>query len=82
MKYDVRAAAIAAGLLWGGVMLLVGIISMVNGYGEAFVHAMGSVYLGYQATPGGVFIGTLWGLIDGAIAGALFAWLYNWALKK
>lgn len=26
---------------------------------------------------GQVIIGTLWGLADGAIGGAVFAWLYN-----
>jgi hypothetical protein len=40
---------------------------------------MASVYPGYSASPGigQVIIGTLYGAADGAICGALFAWLYN-----
>ena len=40
---------------------------------------MASVYPGYTATPslGQVIIGTLYGMLDGAIVGAVFAWLYN-----
>ncbi len=40
---------------------------------------MASVYPGYAATPtvGQVIIGTLYGLLDGVVVGAVFAWLYN-----
>ena len=40
---------------------------------------MASVYPGYQATAsfGQVLIGTLYGVVDGAVIGAIFAWLYN-----
>ena len=45
---------------------------------------MASVYLGYNATPsmGRVIIGTLYGLVDGAVVGAVFAWLYNRCAKQ
>jgi hypothetical protein len=40
---------------------------------------MASVYPGYTGEPsfGQVIVGTLYGLVDGAIGGALIAWLYN-----
>lgn len=40
---------------------------------------MASVYPGYtgESTFGQVIVGTLYGLVDGAIAGGLLAWLYN-----
>jgi len=40
---------------------------------------MSSVYPGYKAagTLGSVVVGTLYALLDGAVGGALFAWLYN-----
>ena len=40
---------------------------------------MTPVYPGYKATASlvQVIIGTLYGLLDGAIAGTIFAWLYN-----
>ena len=43
-----------------------------------------SIYPGYHPTASfaQVLIGTLYGLLDGAVGGALFAWLYNlWADK-
>jgi hypothetical protein len=38
-----------------------------------------SVYPGYRAEPTftSVIVGTLYGVVDGGIAGAVFAWLYN-----
>ncbi len=38
-----------------------------------------SVYPGYtaEANFGQVILGTRYGLVDGAIGGAIFAWLYN-----
>jgi hypothetical protein len=40
---------------------------------------MASIYPGYAATPtvGHVILGTLYGLLDGAIVGGVFAGLYN-----
>ena len=45
---------------------------------------MASVYPGYNATPsiGQVIIGTLYGVLDGAVGGAVFAWLYNTCAAK
>jgi len=42
-----------------------------------------SVYPGYHADPsiGSVIVGTLYGLVDGAVGGALFAWIYNACLR-
>ena len=40
------------------------------------------IYIGYSFTPMGSIIGALWGFVDWGIAGAIFAWLYNWINKK
>jgi hypothetical protein len=39
-----------------------------------------SIYPGYSGASslGQVVIGTLYGLVDGTIGGAVFAWVYNW----
>ena len=61
-------------------MLLTGLGNLIwPGYGQALLDVMASVCPGYQATPslGQVLIGTLYGLLDGAVAGAVVAWLYN-----
>ncbi len=80
MKLDVKAMAFTVGLVWGAAMLLAGVAYVISGgYGEAFLDVMASVYPGYQATSsfGDVIVGTLYGLLDGAVGGAVIAWLYN-----
>ncbi len=80
MRLSLKAMAIAAGLLWGGAILCVGLINLVDpNYGINFIQLTSSVYPWFHAsrTAGNVVIGTVDGLIDGAIAGLIFAWLYN-----
>lgn len=81
MKLNVKAMAISIALIWGVLaMFLVGLANMIwPGYAQAFLDLMASVYPGYKATAtfGQVIVGMLYGLVDGAICGALFAWLYN-----
>jgi hypothetical protein len=45
---------------------------------------MASLYPGYHATPsvGQAIVGALYALADAAIAGAIFAWLYNWCVGR
>lgn len=81
MKLNVKSAAYAGALVWGIMaMFLVGIANLIwPGYGQEFLRTMASVYPGYHATPNfaQVILGSLYGLADGAIAGAVLAWLYN-----
>jgi len=81
MKFDIGALALAIGLFWGGSILLVGVANLIwPGYGSGFLQLITSIYPGYKATAtfGQFLIGTLYGLVDGAIGGAVFACLYNW----
>jgi ABC-type oligopeptide transport system substrate-binding subunit len=80
MRLSLKAMAIAAALLWGGAMLCVGLINLVDpNYGINFIQLTSSVYPWFHAsrTMGNVLLGTVDGLIDGAIAGLIFALLYN-----
>jgi len=80
MRLSLRAMAIAAGLLWGGAILCVGVINLaVPSYGLNFIQLTSSVYPWFHASRSvaNVAIGTVDGLIDGAIAGLIFALLYN-----
>lgn len=80
MRFSFKAMAIAGGLLWGGAILLVGLINLAQpGYGMNFLQMTSSVYPGFHDahTIRSVLIGTFDGIIDGAVAGLLFAWLYN-----
>ena len=80
-KIDVKALSIALGVSWMLCILFAGIIAMY-GWGTSFVEVMSSVYLGYEATPLGIIIGAIWAFIDGAIAGAVIALVYNFTTEK
>jgi len=85
MRLSIKGMAIAAGLLWGGAILLVGFINLARpAYGVNFLAMMNSVYPWFHSsrTIASVTIGTIDGLIDGAIAGCLFGWLYNGMLAR
>lgn len=80
MKLHVTALALAAGLLWGGAILLVALINLsAPEYGRAFLDLAASIYPGYHPGNGvgSVLLGTGYGLVDGFVGGAVFAWLYN-----
>ena len=80
MRLSVIALASTAGLFWGGAILVVALANLIwPSYGRAFLELAASLYPGYQpgAGWGSVITGTLYGLVDGAVGGAVFAWLYN-----
>ena len=82
MKCSVKGLAVAAGVGWGGSVLLVGLLNLVwSPYGVALLDLARSIYPGYgdMSGFGGVIVGSIYALVDGAIAGAIFAWLYNMA---
>lgn len=83
MKVSLKAIAIAAGALWGGAILLLGVINLASpSFGLSFLQVISSVYPGFHVsrTIGDVLTGTVYALIDGAIAGLAFGWLYNLCL--
>ncbi|MHC4549995.1 MAG: hypothetical protein ACYTEZ_14580 [Planctomycetota bacterium] len=80
MRLSVRGLAAAGGLLWGLVLLLVGLANLIwTGYGQEFLQLMASLYPGYKATAGvdQVVVGMLYAFVDGAAFGAVLAFLYN-----
>jgi hypothetical protein len=80
MRLSIKGTAIAAGLLWGGAILVVGLINLARPeYGMSFLTMMNSVYPWFHSshTFASVVIGTIDGFIDGAMAGCVFGWLYN-----
>ena len=80
MKLDIKGMAITLGLVWGAAVLLVGITNLIwPNYGQAFLEFVASIYPGYTAgaSVGQLIVGTLYGLVDGAVGGAVIAWLYN-----
>jgi len=80
MRFNVVAFSLTCALVWGGAILVVAASNMIwPGYGRAFLELAASIYPGYRPGPsvGSVVTGTLYALVDGAIGGAVFAWLYN-----
>ncbi|MFQ5993085.1 MAG: bacteriophage holin [Nitrospiraceae bacterium] len=77
MKLNVKAFALTCGLIWGvGLFFLTWwIIAFEGATGE--VTFIGRLYRGYTITPMGSVVGLMWALVDGAVGGAIFAWLYN-----
>ena len=87
MKVSLKATAIAAGVLWGVAVLFVGLgnlVSTYRSYGFSFLETVSSVYPGFHAYGGigNVLTGTVYALVDGAIAGLLFGWIYNLSLGR
>lgn len=85
MRLSLRAAVIAAAILWGGAILLVGLINFVDpNYGTTFLQMTGSVYPWFHSTHsiGSVLGRTVEGAVDGAMAGIVFAWLHNCFVRR
>ncbi|MCP5111841.1 MAG: hypothetical protein GY953_13505 [bacterium] len=85
MKLSVKAFAITCGLVWSGALLLVGLLNLASAdYGSAFLEMVASIYYGYHASGsfGDLIVGVLYALVDGAISGLFFAWLYNVVARK
>ena len=80
MRISLKAMTLSSAILWGGAMLIVGLIHMAApSYGGDFLRIMSSVYPGADTAPslGRVLLGTVYGFIDGGVAGLIFAWLYD-----
>jgi hypothetical protein len=85
MKLSAKALALTIGLLWGGAMLLIGLLNMtMPPYGADLLVVMGSVYPGiYGAgTLSEVLLATVYGVVDGALGGLLIAWVYNFLVER
>jgi hypothetical protein len=75
-RLSVRGLALAMGVTWGAGVLVLGLMGAI-GWGRAMVDVLGSLYLGFRPTPLGSIIGGAWAFVDGAVGGAIVAWLYN-----
>jgi hypothetical protein len=85
MKLNIKAFVLTCAILWAAAIFIVGIANMIwPGYGAALLQVMASIYPGYavSGTFGSLIVGTLYAVVDGAIGGLVFAWLYNMFLGK
>jgi hypothetical protein len=80
MRLSIKSLVLTCAVLWGGCLLVVGLIHLVApSYGLSFLGGMSSVYPGYHASRSfvDVLVGAGYGLVDGAAGGLIFGWLYN-----
>jgi len=82
MKLNVKSVALAGGILWGAAVFIATLWLLILGSSGKTIALLGAFYFGYQLSIGGAFIGLIWGFIDGAIGGLIFAYLYNLFLPK
>ena len=80
MKFNTKAFAIASGLIYGFVLFISVLWLMARGYSNQET-LLSMVYPYLAISPLGSLLGLIYGLFDGAIIGALFAWLYNHLAK-
>ncbi len=80
MKLSIKKFALSCSILWGLAILMVSAANLIwPDYGVIFLTVVASIYPGYEAMQGisSIIIGTLYGIVDAGIGGAIFAWLYN-----
>jgi len=82
MKLKTIWFGIAAGITWGFFLMTLTIISAYTGYAEQFLTIFKSVYIGYDLTITGAFIGLIYGFIDAFFGAYIFALIYNFLTKK
>ena len=85
MRLNVKAFTLTCAILWAAAIFITGMANLIwSGYGTAFLQVMASIYPGYDAsgTIGSVIVGTLYAVVDGAVAGLVFSLLYNLFLGK
>jgi ABC-type phosphate transport system permease subunit len=81
----VKALAFSLAILWGLGVFLVGLANLTwSGYAAAFLNLLASIYPGYHAAGsfGDLIVGTLYAVLDGAVGGLIFGWLYNYLGRK
>ena len=79
---SIRSVGLTTGIFGAVAMFFLAWWLILTGNAEGPVTLFERIYIGYSFTPMGSIIGAAWGFVDWGIAGALFAWLYNFIKKK
>ena len=79
---SIRALGLTAGIFGAVTMFFLAWWLILTGNAEGPQTLLERIYIGYSYTPLGSVIGAAYGFVDFGIAGAIFAWLYNWINKK
>jgi vacuolar-type H+-ATPase subunit I/STV1 len=76
-KLDVKAFGFALGVVWGGLMFLLGVADMLYFWGNAWGRMMNMIYVGYSPTVFGIISGAICGFVYASLLGFIMAWIYN-----
>ena len=77
MRLNTKAFALTCGIVWGAMIFLATAWLLVFGFDGQLIRMLDHFYFGYSFSFVGAVIGGIWGFVDGAIGGFVFAWLYN-----
>jgi hypothetical protein len=73
---NLKASALAGGILWGLALFVLTLMEAARGYGHA-LSKLSLVFPGYSVTYAGSIVGLIYGFVSGAIVLGIFCWLYN-----
>jgi len=79
---SIRACGLTLGIFGAATMFFLAWWLILTGNADGPPTIFERIYIGYSFTPMGSVIGAAWGFVDWGIAGAIFAWLYNWIKKR
>jgi len=77
MKLNVKAFALAGGLVWGFNWFALTWWMMLFDGATHEITIIGRMYRGWNLSPAGSLVALLWGFLDGFLLGLMVAWLYN-----
>jgi len=79
---SIRAFALTTAIFGAVTMFFLAWWLILTGNADGPPTIFERIYIGYSFTPMGSVLGAAWGFVDWGIAGAVFAWLYNWIKKR
>jgi len=77
MKLNIKAFALAGGLVWGFNWFGLTWWMILNDGITREVTIIGRMYRGWTLSPTGSLIAFAWGFFDGLLLGLMVAWIYN-----
>jgi len=78
MRIDTTSFALAGGLTFGLIILILTFIAAFSGYGANFLEFL-YFYPFYTISFEGASIGFIWAFVNGFVVFGFFAWMYNHA---
>lgn len=80
-KLSPKALGMAFGLIWGLIVLVMGIVAHFHPIGVWFVNSVKAIYVGYEITWIGIAIGTLMAFVHLYLKGFILGIFYNMFVK-